>query len=38
MKKKILIGSIIAVIMLLLMPSIPAVQQKSVEDVKGIVV
>jgi len=32
MKKKILIGSIIAVLLLLLMPSIPAIQQKSVEE------
>jgi len=32
MKKKILIGSIIAVTLLLLMPSIPAIQQKSVEE------
>jgi len=32
MNKKILIGSIIAVALLLLMPSIPAIQQKTVED------
>ena len=32
MRKKILIGSIIAVLLLLLMPSIPAIQQKSVEE------
>ena len=32
MNKKILIGSIIAVVLLLLMPSIPAIQQKSVKD------
>ena len=32
MKKKILIGSIIAVALLLLMPSIPAIQQKTVEE------
>ena len=32
MKKKIIIGSIIAVVLLLLMPSIPAVQKISVED------
>jgi len=33
MNKKILIsGSIVAIIMLILMPSIPAIQQKSVED------
>ena len=32
MKKKILIGSIIAVVLLLLMPSIPAVQQRTVEE------
>ena len=32
MKKKILIGSIIAVALLLLMPSIPAIQQKTIED------
>ena len=32
MKKKILIGSIIAVALLLLMPSIPAIQHKVVKD------
>ena len=32
MNKKILIGSIIAVVTLLLMPSIPAVQQKAIVD------
>ena len=32
MKKKILIGSIIAVALLLLMPSILAIQQKSIDD------
>jgi len=32
MKKKILIGSIIAVILLLLMPSIPAIQQNTIEE------
>ena len=32
MKKKILIGSIIAVALLLLMPSIPAIQQKTIEE------
>jgi len=32
MNKKILIGSILAVALLLLMPSIPAIQQKTIED------
>ena len=32
MKKKILLGSIIAVALLLLMPSIPAIQQKTIEE------
>jgi len=32
MNKKILIGSIMAVALLLLMPSIPAIQQKTMED------
>jgi len=32
MNNKILIGSIIAVVILLLMPSIPAIQQKTIED------
>jgi len=32
MNKKILIGSIIAVALLLLMPSIPAIQQKTIEE------
>ncbi len=32
MGKRILIGSIIAVVLLLLMPSIPAIQQKTIED------
>lgn len=32
MKKKILIGSIFVLILLLLMPSIPAIQQKSIEE------
>jgi len=32
MKKKILIGSIIAVVLLLLMPSIPAIQQNTIEN------
>ena len=32
MNKKILIGSIIAVVILLLMPSIPAIQQKTIEE------
>ena len=32
MEKRILLGSIIAVVMLLLMPSIPAIQQKIVKD------
>jgi len=32
MKKKILIGSMLVLTLLLLMPSIPAVQQKTIED------
>ena len=32
MKKKILIGSLLVLTLLLLMPSIPAVQQKTIED------
>ena len=32
MKKKILIGSLLVLTLLLLMPSIPAIQQKSVEE------
>lgn len=32
MKKKILIGSMLVLVMLLLMPSIPAVQQNTIED------
>ena len=32
MKKKIIIGSIIAVALLLLMPSIPAIQQKTIDE------
>ena len=32
MNKKILIGSMLVLVMLLLMPSIPAVQQKTIED------
>ena len=32
MRKKILIGSMLVLTLLLLMPSIPAIQQKSVED------
>ena len=33
MKKKILIGSMLVLTLLLLMPSIPAIQQKNVEDI-----
>jgi len=32
MKKKILIGSLLVLTLLLLMPSIPAIQQKTIED------
>ena len=32
MKKKIIIGSLLVLILLLLMPSIPAIQQKTIED------
>ena len=32
MKKKILIGSMLVLTLLLLMPSIPAIQQKTIED------
>jgi len=32
MKTKLIIGSIIAIVLLLLMPSIPAIQQKTIEE------
>jgi len=36
MKKKILIGSIFVLALLLLMPSIPAIQQNTIEDIEVV--